>query len=92
VKVEVDSTGANDYRGVHAKLRTTQTTGMPLQRFTFVIQIGNVSLEIEGKDAVNLSEDLMNCVSDAHDPTSEMRKRWAERITDNGDGTVSFNV
>ena len=89
--VEFDAT-KDDYKGVHAKLRTTRSPAQayPQQRFTYVMQIGSVFVEIEEKTAVQLSEDLINCVSDANDPNSAMRKRWAERFQDNGDGTVTF--
>ena len=89
MKVEINETGG-EYKGVFANLRTTNRVGTPHQRFTYHIQIGNTTIEVEEKDAVNLSEDLLNCVSDANNPNSDMRKRWAERFEDNGDGTVTI--
>ena len=90
MRVEIDET-SGEYKGVYANLKTTRRVGLPEQRFTYVLHIGNVSLEIEEKDAVQISEDLLNCVSDSHDPNSEMRRRWAARFHDNGDGTFTIN-
>lgn len=83
---------SEEYKGVLVNRSVTPNPfGPPSVKFTYLIVVGAMTIQISEKTAVDLSEDLINTVSQANDPTSPLNRRFAESVEQNPDGTYTFN-